>query len=98
MTGRTTRPGTPRWQQRMSSAGTPAEQLEVAYDRLRASLAHLCRRQYDPVAQARATQLAAASAARAAGQLLAISEEIDACTPGRVPARERRLSQRRVSR
>lgn len=99
MTGRTTRPkAPPRWQQRMSSAGTPAEELTVAYDRLRSSLARLCRRQYDPVAQAESATLAAACAREAVSALLAVSERLESRKPERVPGRDTRLSQRRVTR
>lgn len=63
MTGRPARGKPPRWQQRMASAGTPQEELEVAFDRLRSALASNCRKRRDADA-ARRDETAAAIVAR----------------------------------
>lgn len=42
----------PRWAERAARAETPEDRLAVSYDRLRAVLAHLTRRQRDPAKRA----------------------------------------------
>jgi len=71
-----TRP-TPRWAQHAAVAATPDEQLSVAYDRLRAELAHLRRKRRDPVE--RATDAAAADrlAERAADYMTSLCEQAE---------------------
>jgi hypothetical protein len=84
MPGRTTRQKPPRWHQRLSSAGTAAEELEVAYDRLRAALAHHCRRLRDRAAAEEGEREAARVAREAARALTLAAEALDAREPGKV--------------
>lgn len=61
--------GTPRWQQRMKTAESPAAELEAAYDRLRSAAARMCRSRRDVVRQAEAVTLTASVLHDAAADL-----------------------------
>jgi hypothetical protein len=76
MTGRKARPE-PRWQQRVPVTVTPAQQLEVAYDRLRSAAARVCRNRRDVLRQAEAATFTASVLREAADAITACAEQIE---------------------
>lgn len=69
---------TQRWHAALAAAGTPAEVVAVAHDRLRSGLAWLCRPQPDPESRQRDRDLAASLAADAAEALGSLSSRAEA--------------------
>lgn len=73
----------PQWHHRLAAAGdAPAEQMTVAYDRLRAALARACRPQRDRQARAESTRLAADVARLVTDVLIEASEQLEAHRKG----------------
>lgn len=78
MTGSRTRPAArPRWAERAAMASTAEDRMRVAYDRLRAGLAWMCRPQRDPQARADSVGTAMSIADEAAAVLSEFARQVE---------------------